>query len=132
MSVRWDAVVKNNTFWSSRRVPDTTATVPEAAGVGGPVEVHVWLFGGLAGPGVRNPLTLQFAEGCALRGVIDELGRRLGPEFLRTLVSESGESFNTCRMFLDGEPAKDMATPIYGGPAAATVEIILFREIEGG
>ena len=132
MSVRWDAVVKNNTFWSSRRVPDATAAAPEAAGAGAPVEVQVWLFGGLAGPEMTNPLTLRFAGRCVLRDVIDELGRRLGPDFLRTLVSESGESFNTCRVFLDGEPAKDMATPISGGPAAASVEIILFREIEGG
>lgn len=132
MSVRWDAVVKNNTYWSSRRVADATAAAPEAAEAGGPVEVQVWLFGRLAGPEVTNPLTLQFAGGCAVRDVIDELGRRLGPDFLRTLVGENGESFNTCRVFLDGEPARDMATPISGGPAAATVEIILFREIEGG
>ena len=131
MSVRWDAVVKNNTFWSMRRVPDATAAAPEAARVGAPVEVQVWLFGSLAGPEVRNPLTLQFAEGCALRDVFDELGRRLGPEFLRTLIGQSGELLNTCRVFLDGELAKDLATPISGG-AAATVEIILFREIEGG
>jgi len=132
MSVRWDAVVKNNTFWSSRRAPDAPATSPRAAEAGAPVEVQVWLFGRLASPEVANPLMLQFAGGCAVRDVIDELGRRLGPDFLRTLVSESGESFNTCRVFVDGEPAKDMATPISGGPAAATVEIILFREIEGG
>lgn len=132
MSVRWDAVVKNKTFWSSRRTPDAAPAAPEAAGAGAPVEVQVWLFGGLAGPEATNPLTLQFAGSCALRDVIDELGRRLGPDFLRTLVSESGESLNTCRVFLDGEHAKDMATPISGGPAAATVEIILFREIEGG
>jgi hypothetical protein len=132
MSVRWDAVVKNNPFWSSRRAPDATAAAPVAAGAGGPVEVQVWLFGRLASPDVANPLKLQFEGGCTVRDVIDELGRRLGPDFLRTLVSESGESFNTCRVFVDGEPARDMATPISGGPAAASVEIILFREIEGG
>ena len=132
MSVRWDAVVKDKTFWSSRRVSDAAGAAPEGASGGAPVEVQVWLFGGLAGPGMTNPLVLQFAGGCVLRDVVDELGRRFGPEFLRTLVSESGESFNTCRVFLDGEAAKDMATPISGGPAAATVEIILFREIEGG
>lgn len=130
MSVRWDAVVENNTFWSSRRAPDAPATAAEEAGA--PVEVQVWLFGRLASPEVANPLMLQFAGGCAVRDVIDELGRRLGPDFLRTLVGESGESFNTCRVFVDGEPAKNMATPISGRPAAASVEIILFREIEGG
>jgi len=130
MSVRWDAVVKNNTFWASRRAPDAPGTT--AAEAGAPVEVQVWLFGRLASPEVANPLMLRFAGGCAVRDVIDELGRRLGPDFLRTLVGESGESFNTCRVFVDGEPAKNMATPISGGQAATTVEIILFREIEGG
>jgi len=132
MSVRWDAVVKNKAYWSSRRAPDAAAAGTEAAGPGAPVEVQVWLFGRLAGPEVTNPLMLQLAAGCALREVIGELGRRFGPDVLRTLVSESGESFNTCRVFVNGEAARDMATPICAGPAAATVEIILFREIEGG
>ena len=92
----------------------------------------MWLFGMVAGCKVTNPLVLQFAGACALRDVFGELGRRLGPAFLRSLVSESGESLNTCRVFVDGKPASEMATPIPGGPATATVEIILFREIEGG
>ena len=101
----------------------------EAAGAGAPVEGQVWLFGRLAGPELANPMRLQFTGDCALRDVIDELGRRLGPEFMRALVSESREVLNTCRVFLGGELARDMATPISG---AATVEIILLREIEGG
>jgi hypothetical protein len=132
MSVRWDAVVKNNTFWSSKRVADATAAAAGATGAAAPVEVQVWLFGGLAGPGVKNPLTLRLATDSALRSVFDELGCRLGTEFLRTVFAESGESRSTCRVFLDGEPTKDMATPISAGAAPATVEIILFREIEGG
>lgn len=138
MNVRWDAVVKNNTFRTSRRVrgvaasaPDARAAGPEAASSGVPVEVQVWLFGMLAGSKVTNPLVLQFAGGRLLRDVFDELGRRLGPEFLRTVISESGETLNTCRVFLGGELAKSMATPISGG-VAATVEIILLREVEGG
>ena len=138
MNVRWDAVVKNNTFRTPRRVPGGAASAPEATAAGPvaassvvPVEIQVWLFGILAGAKVTNPLVLQFAADCSLRDVFDELGRRLGPEFLRTLVSESGEALNTCRVFVGGELAKNMATPISGG-VAATVEIILFREIEGG
>jgi len=133
MNVRWDAVVKNkDSVQSLRRAPDAAADLPEATHPAAPVEIQVWLFGMLAGPRVTNPLTLHFAEGCSLRGVIDELGRRLGPEFLRTVVSESGEPFNTCRMFLDGEPAKDLATPIGVRTPTASVEMILCREIEGG
>ena len=132
MNVRWDAVVKNITYWSSRRVPDATATAPDAARAGAPVEVQVWLFGRLAGPGVRNPVTLQFAKGCALREVIGDLGREIGPNFLRKVVSESGELFNICRVFLDGTLVKDMATPICSGGAPATVEIIVLQDIEGG
>jgi len=92
----------------------------------------VWLFGKLAGPRVTNPLTLRFAEGCSLRDVLDELGRRLGPEFRRTVFSESGQPFNTCRISLNGELAKDLATPMCAGTPTASVEMILFREIEGG
>lgn len=132
MGVRWDAVVKNNTFWSTRRVPDATAAAPEAAGARAPVEVQVWLFGKLAGPEVKNPLILQFGAGCALREVMYELGRQIGPDFLRKVVSESGELFNICRVFLCGTLVKDMATPICGGGAPATVEIIVLQEIEGG
>ena len=124
MNVRWDCVVTDKMFPLSRPVPEAAPIDPNR-----PVEVRVRLFGVLVGPEVTNPLVLQFASGCALRDVIDELGRRLGREFLRHVFSENGESFNTCRLFLDGEPVQDMSTPI---PAAASVEIILFREIEGG
>ena len=106
---------------------------PEPASANGPVDVRVRLFGMLVGPEVTNPDAPSIREGLHLGDVISELGRRLGPEFLRSVVSETGKSFNTCRLFLDGEPVEDMATPISrGGPATPTVEIILFREIEGG
>jgi len=132
MSVRWDAVVTNHRFLASKRLADARAPAAAAASADGPVEIRVRLFGMLLGPGVANPMVLQFARGCALRDVVEELGRRLGRDFLRTLVGENGESLNTCRVFVDGEPVQDMATTITGGSAAATVEIILFREIEGG
>ncbi len=124
MNVRWDCVVTDKTPAFARPARDAGPIDPNH-----PVEVRVRLFGMLVGREVANPLILQFESGCALRDVIAELGRRLGREFLRHVVSDSGESFNTCRLFLDGEPVQDMATPI---PAAASVEIILFREIEGG
>jgi hypothetical protein len=138
MNVRWDAVVKINRFRTSSHVPGAAASAPEAtaagreaASSGVPVELQVWLFGMLAGSKVRNPLVLQFAGACSLCDVFNELRRRLGPEVLRTLISEGGETLNTCRVFLNGELAKDMATPI-AGCGAATVEIILLREVEGG
>lgn len=131
MNIRWDDVVNSNAFRVSRRVLDAAAVAPEVARAGASVELQVWLFGMIAGSNVANPLVLQFSGACALCDVFDELGRRLGSEFLRTLVGENGELLNTCRVFLNGEPAKDKATPI-SGAAAATVEIILFREIEGG
>jgi hypothetical protein len=133
MSVRWDDVVTNPTLLSSRRVSNIPVIASEAASSDGPVEIRVRLFGMLVRPEVTNPMVLQFARGCALRDVLQELGRRLGPDVMRNVVSENGQSFNTCRLFLDGEPVEDMATRISRrGPAAPTVEIILFREIEGG
>jgi hypothetical protein len=131
-NVRWDAVAKGNTYWSSRRRPEDSAPAPRPRETGEPVDVQVWLFGRMANPEVGNPLPLRLAAGCAVRDVISELGRRLGPDFLRSVLSESGESFNTCRVFLEGEPAGDMDAPIPRVSAATTVEIILFREIEGG
>ena len=96
------------------------------------VEIEVWLFGMMAGPGVRNPLRLQLASPCSLRDALNELGRRLGPEFLRTIADETGELYNTCRVFLDGEPARDGTAPLCVEGAKVTLEMILFREIEGG
>ena len=124
MNVRWDCVVTDKASAFATR-----ATAPARIDSTRPVEVRVRLFGMLVGREVAHPLVLQFASGCALRDVIDELGRRLGREFLRHVLSDSGQSFNTCRLFLDGEPVQDLSTPI---PNAASVEIILFREIEGG
>ena len=133
MNVRWDEVVTRHAILSPSRRATTAAIAAEPASADGPVEVRVRLFGMLVGPGVTNPMVLQFAKGCALRDVMQELGRRLGPDVMRNLVGENGQSFNTCRLFLDGEPVEDMATRISRkGPAAPTVEIILFREIEGG
>jgi hypothetical protein len=133
MSVRWDEVVTRHAILSPSRRATTAAIAPEPASADGPVEIRVRLFGMLVGPGVTNPMVLQFAKGCALRDVMQELGRRLGPDVMRNLLSENGQSFNTCRLFLDGEPVEDMATRISRkGPAGPTVEVILFREIEGG
>jgi hypothetical protein len=134
MSVRWDEVVTHSSF--SYRKAGTgrmAAGETERAISDGPVEVRVRFFGMLVGPKVENPMILQFAQGCTLRDVVKELGRRVGPDLLRALVKENGESFNTCRLFLNGEPVQDMRTKILPiGPANANVEIILFREIEGG
>jgi len=131
-NVRWDAVARGNTYWSSRRRSDDSAAVSRVASTGEPVDVQVWLFGRMANPDVANPVPLRLAAGCTVRDVIDELGRRLGPDFLRSVLSESGETFNTCRVFLEGEAARDAAVPIPKASAATSVEIILFREIEGG
>jgi hypothetical protein len=134
MSVRWDEVVANSSCpYRKGGTGGMAAAETERAISDGPVEVRVRLFGMLVGPEVENPMALHFDQGCTLRDVVKELGRRVGPDLLRTLVKENGESFNTCRLFLDGEPVQDMTTKISPrGPAGATVEIILFREIEGG
>lgn len=130
--VRWDRVVENYTFRSSTLVPDTTTVAPEAMTAGATTEVRVWLFGGLGGPRVRNPVTLRFTGGCALREVIDEIDRQVGPDFQRKVVDGSGELLNICHVFLDGVLVRDIATPICSVGAPASVEIILFQQIEGG
>lgn len=132
MNVRWDEVVTHPLPLPMRAGLKRMA-IPEPAESDNPFQVRVRLFGMVVRPEVKNPVVLQFAQGCTLRDVINELGRRTGPDLLRSLLSDNGESFNTCRMFLDGEPVQDMTTRISpSGSAGATVEIILFREIEGG
>lgn len=128
VNVRWDAVVPKRAFGFAGRAPEVAA----AAAAPGPLEVRVKLFGMPVAAPVPHPIVLRFEGGCALRDVIDELGRRLGPQFLRGVLKQNGESFNTCRLFLNGEPVQELATAIPGGPTGASVEIILFREIEGG
>ena len=132
MNVRWDAVVSGYSFAPPRRVAEVKAAAPDVVLADGPLEVRVRLFGMLVGPGVANPIVLQFARGCALRDVLEELGRRMGRDFLRTLVGENGELVNACRLFVNGEPVQHTARVIAGGSKAAAVEVILLREIEGG
>ncbi len=134
MGVRWDEVVKqDDTFWSARRAVPAVPAVPNTAPAeGAPKEVRVYLFGMLAGPEVKSPLVLQLGGGFTLGDAISELGRRLGPVLLRSIVRENGEIISTCHVFVDGIPATDMMTPISGGKSPATVEIILLREIESG
>ena len=130
MGVRWDEVVEQDTFWSARRAdPAVPNTAPAASA---PKEVQVYLFGMLAGPEVKRPLVIQIGGGSTLGDAISELGRRLGPDVMRFIVSENGKIFSTCHVFVDGIPIKDMMTPIPGGGSPATVEIILLREIESG
>mgnify|MGYP001603569613 CR=1 FL=1 len=90
MSVRWDAVVKNNTFWSSRRVTYATAAVPDAAGAGAPVEVQVWMFGRLAGPEVTNPLMLRFAGDAHFATSSTSLGAESDPISCVRLSAKAG------------------------------------------
>ena len=133
MSVRWDAVVTNKySFAPAQRTAEAHAAATEPALADGPVVVRVRLFGMVMRPGVANPMVLQFKSGCALRDVIEELGHRLGRDFLRTLVGDNGEPINTCRLFVNGVPVRDLAAPISSGPKPANVEVILIREIEGG
>jgi hypothetical protein len=132
MNVRWDAVVTNSYSFSPPGRGADARAAPEAAQAGGSLEIRVRLFGMLLRPGTANPMVLQFDGRCALRDVIEELGRRLGSDVLRTLVGEDGELINTCRLFVNGEPVQDTAAPISRGSKAATVEVILIREIEGG
>lgn len=128
MNVRWDAVVETNAFWSDARA----SSAAPAARAGAPVEAQVWLFGTLAGPQVERPYRLRLAAGFSLRDVIGELERRLDPDLFRRIVTERGEIFRHCRVFVDGTQAGGLATPIRSGGSPAIVEIILLVAAEGG
>lgn len=141
MYVRWDAAARTDRLGPHRphrphRPPQQTvlpapATAPATAPHAG-VEVSVWLFGALGDPRQPRPLRMHCPSPCRLGDVLDELGRRMGAAFLRQVANRSGAWLETCRVSLDGVLATDLATPVGAGEAPASVEIILFREIEGG
>ena len=94
MNVRWDCVVTDKMFPLSRPVPEAAPIEPNR-----PVEVRVRLFGVLVGPEVTNPLVLQFASGCALRDVIDELGTRKEIEYAYTILEHGSSADRQLRTF---------------------------------
>jgi len=134
MNVRWDAVVKEDNFWSN------TALAPHPAAPradlpldnDAPVDVEVCLYGLLGVSQGERFFSLQLRAGASLQDVIAELGRCLDPEVFRGIVSEGGEIHRYCRVFVDGAQAESLVTPIRRGASPASVEIILLIAAEGG
>lgn len=128
MLVRWDAVVRDNDFWSeSPRQPGAAPASEDR-----PVRVQVWLFGSLNDQAGSSPVTVQFQRPFSVNDVIAELGRVLGRAFLDRLTDSAGVMFRICRVFVDGEAVEDVAAPIETAAAQTTVELILLTAAEGG
>jgi len=127
VTVRWDAVVQENRFWSEPR-----RGVPDAACAGEPVAVQVWLFGRLGDAGLPRPLELTLRPPVRICHVIDELGRIGGEELRRKLAGPGSGKLPACRVFVDGAPIEDADAPIEVHSAPARVEVILLTGIEGG
>lgn len=134
MNVRWDAVVKQDNFWSKTAAAPLSEIAPVdiPADKNAPVEVEVWLYGLLGISQGERCFRLELGAGATLKDVIGELGRRLDPEVFRGIVTEGGEVFRYCRVFVDGAQAESLVTPIRRGASPATVEIILLIAAEGG
>ncbi|OGA03576.1 MAG: hypothetical protein A3I00_00005 [Betaproteobacteria bacterium RIFCSPLOWO2_02_FULL_64_12] len=134
MNVRWDAVVKQDQFWSNAVGAPAAAVpvAPNSTDAGSPVEVEVCLYGLLGVAQGERYFRFELGAGDTLRDVIGELGRRVDPEVLRGIVAEDGEVFRYCRVFVDGMQAESLATPIRRGASPTTVEIILLIAAEGG
>jgi hypothetical protein len=133
MNVRWDAVVGQDTFWSTPAAAAASSTPAARTSAGPhPVAVEVSLYGMLAVALGERTLKFELPGDAVLADVIGELQRRLGPEVLRGIVGPNGEMNRCCRVFVNGAQAEDPATPVRQGGAAATLEIILLVAIEGG
>jgi len=132
MNVRWDAVVGQDTFWST---PPAAAASPAPAVPGSAqdcVAVDVRLFGMLGVAQRQRNFKLELPGAATLADVVAELRRRLDPEVARGIAGASGEVQRCCRVFVNGAQAEDPATPLRQGGAAAAVEIILVVAAEGG
>jgi hypothetical protein len=133
MNVRWDAVVGQDTFWSTPPAtpPSSTPAVCEPTEEG-PIAVEVRLYGMLAVAQGERSLKFTLPGNATLSEVIGELQRRLDPEVLGGIVGPNGDMNRCCRIFLNGAQTEDPATPIRQAGAAAAVEIILLVAAEGG
>ena len=129
MSVRWDAVVQDNHFWAEPGGPGSSSP---AADTNSPAGVEVWLFGTLGEAVTERPVILQLESPFCVADVIDELGRRYGPELLARITTPDGAKARNCRVFVDGRPVGDTAAPVPIGAIPTQVEVILLNALEGG
>lgn len=129
MGVRWDAVVNGSRFWSQ---PEGAEAPAPAAGRDAPVCVQVLLFGALANAIADRAVTLALHPPFRIADVMAELERRYGGEFLSLIAAPNGAKLNHCRVYVNGEPANDLAMPVQCGRSSAQIEIILLTAVEGG
>lgn len=127
MTVRWDAVVQGNGFWSELR-----AGAPDTACPGDAIAVQVWLFGRLGDAGLPQPVELTMQSPLRVFDVIDGLGRIGGAALRRKLAGTGSGMVPACRVFVDGAPVEDEGAPIEVRSVPARVEVILLTGIEGG
>jgi hypothetical protein len=136
MYVRWDAVVKPDGYWSDAPRAPAAPAVPEHGANGAAVEVEVCLYGALRVAQGERTLKFPLPAAATLADVMGELRRRLAPEVLQGILTESGELLRCCRVFVDGMQAENPDAPVRGnargGTSPALVEIILLVAAEGG
>lgn len=130
MNVRWDAVVDRE----RARIPaaEPGPRSPVEAGQSGTAVLQIWLFGSLAPAGVERPLTLTVALPARLGDVMARLAERFGPDFLARVLDAQGGTHSHCRLFIDGQPVEDIATPLAAESQPTQIEMILMTAAEGG
>lgn len=132
MNVRWDAVTESGLFEVLRPIQQHPFGRTRCTTNRTKRRVYIWLFGRLAAYRERDPVVLELASPCRLRDVLDALGKQFGPDLLREIVGRDGEPLETCCVSVNGVLVRNGALPIPDDHEGATVELILFREIEGG
>jgi hypothetical protein len=94
--------------------------------------VQVWLFGPLARRARCVPVVLEIAPPCRVRDVFDRLETRIGFDLRGHVIGRKEEVRETCRVSVNGMLVRDLSATIPADRSTATVELILFQEIEGG
>lgn len=129
MTTRWDEVVRRD---------GPVATTPSPARRPGHVDapstvaVRAWLYGALAGPALERPISLMLPSEFTLGDFFRALRERCGDGFMERILDAEGNKYDSCRVFVDGNPVDDLDSLAHAGADPANVEVILVMGIEGG
>ncbi len=118
---------------AAKEEPETVQEAPDSRTAdGGDMAVDVWLFGHLWALTTERPLSLSLSRNATIKEMLAALADRLGSEFSGLIMDPANVLLPHCRIFVDGEPVEDVASPISAGRNAAKVELILLKGFEGG
>ena len=96
------------------------------------VPVTVRLFGILALLTRERLVEMTLPRGATAGDVLNELGKRFGPDFLLRILRVPGELRTYCAFFANGEQVNDLNKEVAHDGGPAEIAVILFMASEGG